>query len=103
MSKYPNIFFFQGDETSTFRWRKGSDGRDQEALPHDKDNEFLEEQCRLVNTGEKHFVCRCCGQSLGKDLMYGFVMAAKYCVSCAESDPKIRRAYEESQKPGYYD
>lgn len=98
---YPNIVSYS--EGSLSRWRLGTDGHDHEALPSDLELQFLDEQCRQVNAGEKHFVCRCCGNARDKSEYYGFIFAAKYCVSCANAHPSIKLRYIESQKPGFYD
>lgn len=106
INKFPNIKFFiqDGKPSTVFRWRKDpKTGRDREALPSEMPNEFLDEQCGLVNRGEKFFVCYCCGHAKTKEEYQGFDMAAKYCKECTAASDKIKAALEQSSQPGFYD
>lgn len=97
--KYPQIYF---SKCSTSMWRN-ENGRDREALPRNMDLDYLNEQCRMVNEGEKFFVCTCCGNAKTQEEYKDFVFAGKYCVACTNSNPNIRKIIAESKTKGYYD
>ncbi|AFN39417.1 hypothetical protein F485_gp063 [Aeromonas phage CC2] len=99
--EYPNIYFSKYSTGSY--WRKGAGGRDAEALPRNKPLEFLNEQCGLVNVGVRYFVCTCCGTAQDEDQLVGNVFAGKYCKTCYDKEPQIRKSIAESKKPGFYD
>lgn len=101
---FPNLYFYDGPFGPL--WRKDNTGRDRESLPKAEtinDLINLEENCKRVNNAESYFVCTCCGNDYSKEGFYGFVMAGKYCKDCAEKHPSIKRSYEESLRPGFYD
>ncbi|UYD59342.1 hypothetical protein HPMBJEAJ_00243 [Aeromonas phage avDM6] len=97
--QYPHIYF---SKCSTSIWRN-TNGRDQEALPKNKPLDFLNEQCELVNTGKKYFVCTCCGIAKDKEQLIGNVFAGYYCYECHDKDPVIQRNLRDSKKSGFYD
>lgn len=97
---YPNIKF---SKCLGFMWRKNANGRDEEALPRNQSLDFLNEQCGLVNSGEKYFVCTCCGIAKDRDNLIGNVFAGYYCHECHDKEPQIQKNLRESKQRGFYD